>query len=89
MIRYDEQQIHVKKDAALTLKDFFTNNPKIALAFSGGVDSSYLLHAAIKQGAQVRAYYVKTPFQPAFELDDALRLAKLLKADLSVLSLDL
>lgn len=74
---------------ALKLQAFFENNPKIALAFSGGVDSSYLLYAAIQHGAQVRAYYVKAAFQPQFELDDAVRLADELNADLKILSLDI
>ncbi len=73
----------------MKLHDFFKDNPKIALAFSGGVDSSYLLHAAIEHGTQVQAYYVKSAFQPQFELDDALRLANALKADLKILSLDI
>lgn len=72
----------------MTLNDFFAQNPKVAVAFSGGVDSSYLLYAAQKAGAQVRAYYAKTAFQPEFEYQDALRLAELLKADLKTLHLD-
>ncbi len=73
----------------MKLHDFFTNNPKIALAFSGGVDSSYLLYAAIEHGAQIQAYYVKSAFQPRFELDDAVCLADELKADIKILSLDI
>lgn len=73
----------------MKLHDFFKDNPKIALAFSGGVDSSYLLHAAIEHGTQVQAYYVKSAFQPQFELDDAVRLADVLKADVKILSLDI
>ena len=72
----------------MTLKDFFAEQPKVALAFSGGVDSAYLLYAAILSGAEVRAYYVKSAFQPQFELDDALRLANELRADLRVLTAD-
>ena len=40
----------------MTLKEFFAEHPRTALAFSGGVDSAYLLYAAIQCGAQVRAY---------------------------------
>lgn len=72
----------------MTLKAFFENNPKIALAFSGGVDSAYLLYAAKTYGADVRAYYVKTPFQPEFEYQDALRLARQLDADMATIPLD-
>jgi len=72
----------------MTLCDFFAANPRVALAFSGGVDSAYLLYAAKAYGAQVRAYYVKTPFQPRFEYEDALRLAEQLGADMQTLELD-
>ena len=46
----------------MDLNEFFKEHNKVALAFSGGVDSSYLLYAAIKSGAQVRAYYVMLHF---------------------------
>lgn len=70
----------------MTLKEFFENNPKCALAFSGGTDSSLLLWAAGHYGADVTAYFAKTPFQPQFELDDAERLASLLGAKLKIVS---
>ena len=70
------------------LREFFSDHPSIALAFSGGTDSSYLLYAAKECGAHVRAYYVSTPFQPEFELDDAKRLADSLNADMTILPFD-
>ncbi|MBQ7329655.1 MAG: ATP-dependent sacrificial sulfur transferase LarE [Oscillospiraceae bacterium] len=70
------------------LKAFFEENPKLALAFSGGVDSAYLLYAAVSFGADVKAYYVKTPFQPEFEYEDALRLANQLGAEMVTIHLD-
>jgi len=73
----------------MTLTDFFQQYPKVALGFSGGVDSSYLLYAALKAGADVRPYFAKTQFQPEFELEDARRLAEELGADLQVLSYDI
>ena len=30
----------------MNLSEFFTENPQVAIAFSGGVDSAYLLYAA-------------------------------------------
>lgn len=72
----------------MNLQEFFSENPRLALAFSGGVDSAYLLYAALKYGAEVRAYYVNSAFQPQFELDDAKRLAEELSADMHVLDLD-
>jgi uncharacterized protein len=68
----------------MTLREFFREHPKAALAFSGGVDSAYLLHAARSCGADVRPYCVQSAFQPAFELEDARRLA----GDVSVLTVD-
>jgi len=53
------------------LELFFKKNPRFAVAFSGGVDSSYLLYAANAAGCDVCAYFIKTEFQPAFELEDA------------------
>ena len=73
----------------MTLTEFFHENPKAAIAFSGGVDSAYLLYAALQSGADVRAYYVKSAFQPQFELDDARHLAEALSADMRVLDVDI
>lgn len=72
----------------MELKEYFEKHPKAALAFSGGVDSAYLLYAAMKAGAEVEAYYVRTAFQPEFEYQDALRLARDLGAVMHVISLD-
>ena len=72
----------------MNLSEFFTENPQAAIAFSGGVDSAYLLYAALQCRAEVRAYYVKSVFQPQFELDDGIRLAKELGADLRILEAD-
>ena len=72
----------------MELAEFFQSCPKAALAFSGGVDSAYLLYAARCAGADVRAYYVKSAFQPRFELEDARRLAGELGAPMKVLTLD-
>ncbi len=66
----------------MELKDFFTKNKKAAIAFSGGVDSSYLLYAAKDAGADVTAYYIKTEFQPQFEYSDAVKLCDELGARL-------
>ena len=73
----------------MTLQDFFSQNPRVALAFSGGVDSAWLLYAAVQSGAQVRAYYVKTAFQPRFEYEDAMKLASELDADMVTIPMDI
>lgn len=73
----------------MKLDDFFREHNRIALALSGGVDSSYLLYKGLACGAEIKAYFVKSAFQPQFELDDALRTARELGADLKVLSLNI
>ena len=72
----------------MTLQDLFQAHNKIALAFSGGVDSAYLLYAGIQAGCDIHAYYVKSAFQPQFELEDAKKLAKELGAKMTILELD-
>lgn len=72
----------------MELREFFERHPKCALAFSGGTDSALLLCEARRLGADVKAYFVKGPFQPQFELEDARRLAKELGAEMEVIETD-
>jgi uncharacterized protein len=71
------------------LNRFFAENRRLALAFSGGVDSAYLLYAAVRAGCDVRPYYVKTAFQPEFEFADAKRLANELGVEMHVIEKDI
>ena len=73
----------------MTLNEFFSLVPKAAVAFSGGTDSAFLLWAARECGCDVRAYYVKTAFQPQFELEDARRLASELEVPMTVVEADI
>lgn len=73
----------------MTLSSFFSQNPRVALAFSGGTDSSYLLYAAKRNHCDVKAFFVDTAFQPRFERNDAVRLANELHADLTILHYDI
>jgi uncharacterized protein len=61
----------------------------VALGFSGGVDSSYVLYAGLKYGAKIKAYYAKTPFQPEFELRDAHQLAEQVGAEINKMKKDI
>ena len=72
----------------MTLEQFFQENPRCALGFSGGVDSAYLLYAGVKARADIRPYFIKTAFQPVFELADAQKLAAGLGVEVTVLELD-
>ena len=57
------------------LEAFFARVPRFALAFSGGADSACLLGAAAKAGCHVKAYLVKTAFQPNVDVTDAQHVA--------------
>ena len=73
----------------MKLKEFFEKYQKAALGFSGGVDSAYLLYAGKKYGADIRPYFIKTAFQPEFELRDAHRLTEELGIELTVVEYDI
>lgn len=72
----------------MELSEFFSENPRAVLAFSGGVDSSYLLYEALQNHADIHACYVRTNFQPVFEYDDAMRMADFFHMKLVVISSD-
>ncbi|MGN1123411.1 MAG: ATP-dependent sacrificial sulfur transferase LarE [Eubacterium sp.] len=71
----------------MNINDFFKENSRVAVAFSGGVDSSVLLLYAKKYAKSVKAYFVKTEFQPQFELDDAVKICKQLDAELEIINI--
>ncbi|MBR1780582.1 MAG: ATP-dependent sacrificial sulfur transferase LarE [Oscillospiraceae bacterium] len=73
----------------MELNAFFEQNPSGALAFSGGVDSSLLVWAAAKYGQGWHAYYVHSAFQPAFELEDARRVAEQCGMPLTIIEGDI
>ena len=72
----------------MKLSEFFAQNPSGALAFSGGTDSSFLAWAAMKYGTGWKAYYIKTAFQPAFELEDAKKVAEQCGIPLKIIPVD-
>ncbi len=72
----------------MNLELFFKENPSVALAFSGGVDSSYLLYEAKKHCARLGVYMAVTPFVPGFERADAQALAKELGVEITILEHD-
>lgn len=73
----------------MTLQDFFQINPRGAIAYSGGVDSSLLVWAAMQYGQDWRAYYVHTAFQPDFELMDAKKIAAECNIPLTIIEGDI
>ncbi len=72
----------------MKLREFFDINKNVAIAFSGGADSAYLLYEAAHSSADICAYYVKSDFQPEFELDDARRMARELNVTLKIITAD-
>lgn len=73
----------------MTLEEFFRQVPRAAVAFSGGTDSAFLLWAAKHYGCAVRAYYVRSAFQPGFEEADARRLAAEIEVPMTVVEADI
>ena len=77
-----------QKAGAEALDDFFARTPRLAVAFSGGCDSSYLVAAARQAGVDVRAYLVRTAFQLPCEIADAERLVSELGLELVIIDAD-
>lgn len=73
----------------MTLAEYFSAHPRAALAFSGGVDSAYLLWAGKHYGCDLTAYYVHTAFQPEFEFRDARRLTEEVGVPMVVVEADI
>lgn len=67
----------------------FEENKRYGLAFSGGVDSSYLLARMVKAGVDVKAYMVKSAFQADFEVADAKRVIEEIGADFELIEADI
>lgn len=61
---------------------------KCAVAFSGGVDSAYLLFALMRCGADAKAYLARTAFTPSFEISDAVAFAEETGAELEIVDID-
>lgn len=58
------------------LTTFFADNTKIAVAYSGGLDSRFLCHAAILAGCDILAFHAMGPHVPEQETESALEWAK-------------
>ncbi len=72
----------------MDLNSFFAAHPRAALAFSGGVDSAFLLYTGLARGAEIRPFFIKTLFQPRFEMEDAMRFCRELGVELRILQAD-
>lgn len=72
----------------MELSEFFCKYRSVAIGFSGGVDSAYLLYKGLQLGADVRPYFVKSQFQTDEEYCHALAVAESLNSKLAVIELD-
>lgn len=70
------------------LGTFFSSHPRIALGYSGGTDSAFLLHEAVEHGADVLPVMVRTAFCTPDEVENASRLCSDEGSDLVVIDLD-
>ena len=68
----------------MEIQQYLKQHKKLAVAFSGGVDSVYLLYEAVRAGCDVHAYFIKSPFQPEFELEDAKKMIEQLKVPFTI-----
>lgn len=69
----------------MELIEYLKELDHIAIALSGGVDSSFLAYAAKQSGIPCKAYVVKSQFVPQFELEDAIQIAKIIDIPLEVI----
>lgn len=72
----------------LTLDEFFAANPRLAIAFSGGLDSRFLCASALKAGCDVLAVHVNGPHVPANETRGAREFAKTIGLRVEEMTLD-
>jgi len=70
------------------LAAFFSAHPRLAIAFSGGLDSRFLCFAALRAGADVLALHARGPHIPAYETEEAAAFAEDLHLPLAVFSVD-
>ena len=61
----------------------------LALAFSGGADSTFLLKVAVDAGVDVRPFFVHTMFCRSGDLDHAIRMCQHIGVGLNVIELDI
>ena len=77
------------KSKALNLLEMISAHDGVLVAFSGGVDSSVLLAAAVEASPRrVLAVTASSPIHPAFELDWARKIAGLLRCEHRVIKTD-
>lgn len=72
----------------MTLNDFLAQHSRLAIAFSGGLDSRFLCAAAQAEGCDVLAFHVRGPHIPGSDSTGARSFARTLGFRLEELQLD-
>lgn len=72
----------------MNIHQFFSIHSNVVVAVSGGVDSALLLYFAKKYANDVTACFVKSAFQPEFELNDAREICDAVGVQLNVINID-
>lgn len=70
------------------LNAFFAEHPRLAIAFSGGLDSRFLCFSALRAGASVLALHARGPHIPEYETREAVDFAENLHLPLIVFDTD-
>ena len=71
------------------LLDYLKDKKRVMIAFSGGVDSTFLLKAAQDAlGDQVKAVTIKSPYIPEWEIKEAEEFVAGLKVDHEIVAVD-
>lgn len=71
------------------LKKYLNNHKKFAVAFSGGVDSSFLSKIASISNSDFIAITIKSPFIKAQELDESIEFCKELNINHHIIDVDI
>lgn len=73
----------------MKIDEYLKQFSNAAVALSGGVDSAYLLYECKKSIKRVKAYIVKSQFQPDFEIEDAVEICNAIGAEYKVIKVDI
>lgn len=72
----------------MDLREYFLNNPRMAVGLSGGTDSAFLLWAVTEYADDVLPLIAKTPFLHKGDLESALEVCDILGLEPVVIDID-